>query len=59
MDSGIASALIAALAFAATFGIVRVVTRLRSKRKAVQQQAEVLKNQSRQVRRAQARRNKT
>lgn len=58
MGGGISGVLIAAVAFAITFAIVRRVVNMARKRKAAQLQSQALEGQSRQVRRAQERKNK-
>lgn len=58
MVGGFASALIAALAFGITFGIVRWLTHRARKRRFARDQAQALQGRSRQVRRAQERRKK-
>ncbi len=50
-----ASIVVAALAFAVTFGVVRYVVSLRAKKKAKQASDDDRKQQSRQVRRARER----
>jgi cbb3-type cytochrome oxidase subunit 3 len=58
MVGGFASALVAALAFGITFGIVRWVTNRRRKQRMAQAERSAMQGRSRQVRRAQERRNK-
>jgi hypothetical protein len=58
MIGGITGAVVALLAFGLTFAVVRLVVNSRRKRRIAQARKEALHNQSRQVRRAEARRHK-
>lgn len=55
MEGNLAGMLIAALAFALTFGVARTIMRWRSRRQAQRDRTQALRSQSRQVRRAQER----
>jgi len=58
MDVSLTGVAVAALAFAVTFGIVRVVVSWVNKRRRDRSEAQALRQQSRQVRRALARKHK-
>jgi hypothetical protein len=57
MGASLSSILVALVAFAITFGIVKLVTTVLRKRRAAEALQHAAQNQSRQVRRAQERRN--
>jgi hypothetical protein len=57
MGANLSSILVALVAFAVTFGIVKVVTTYLRKRRAAEALKQAAQNRSRQVRRAQERRN--
>lgn len=55
MEGNITGMLIAAAAFALTFGVARTIVRWRNRRQAERDREQALRSQSRQVRRAQER----
>jgi hypothetical protein len=57
MGASLSSILVALVAFAITFGVVKLVTTVLRKRRAAEALKQAVQNQSRQVRRAQERRN--
>ena len=57
MGANLSSILVALVAFAITFGIVKVVTTYLRKRRTAEALKQAAQNRSRQVRRAQERRN--